>query len=335
VRWPAPLRPGDLIGITSPSSGVSGAATQRVEFVLGWLTERGYRVRVGECMDGSSHVSAPKASRAAELTAMLCDPEIRAVVPPWGGETAIDLLDQIDWDAIANSAPTWLVGYSDMSTILLPLTLRCGIGTLHGDNLADTPYEVPDGLLHWLDVASATGPFVQRDSELVAGFVRFEEDSRATRWQRVGQGSWSVDGGGGVDVRGRLIGGCLDVVAALAGTPYAPMERYGRMAGADGLIVYLEVCEDNAYEVARKLHGLRYAGWFDNARAVLMGRTNAPDGDTLTQRGAVLDALGDLGIPLVFDLEIGHVPPHLPLVNGALARVVVDGDRREITQTLD
>ncbi len=34
------------------------------------------------------------------------------------------------------------------------------------------------------------------------------------------------------------------------------------------------------------------------------------------------------------DLEIGHVPPHLPLVNGALARVVVDGDRREITQTL-
>jgi muramoyltetrapeptide carboxypeptidase len=54
----------------------------------------------------------------------------------------------------------------------------------------------------------------------------------------------------------------------------------------------------------------------------------------MTQREAVLDALGRLDLPIVWDLEIGHVPPHLPLVNGALARVVVDGDTREITQTL-
>ena len=54
----------------------------------------------------------------------------------------------------------------------------------------------------------------------------------------------------------------------------------------------------------------------------------------LTQHGAVADALGDLGIPIVLDVECGHVAPYLPLVNGALARVVVDGDRREITQTL-
>ena len=36
----------------------------------------------------------------------------------------------------------------------------------------------------------------------------------------------------------------------------------------------------------------------------------------------------------MLDLEIGHVPPHLPLVNGALARVVVDADTHEITQHL-
>ena len=65
-----------------------------------------------------------------------------------------------------------------------------------------------------------------------------------------------------------------------------------------------------------------------------MGRTRAPDSDGFTQRDAVADALGMLDVPIILDLEIGHVPPHLPLVNGVTARVVVDGDIHEITQEL-
>jgi muramoyltetrapeptide carboxypeptidase LdcA involved in peptidoglycan recycling len=52
----------------------------------------------------------------------------------------------------------------------------------------------------------------------------------------------------------------------------------------------------------------------------------------MTQREAVLDALAPLDLPVVFDVEIGHVPPHLPLVNGAMATVTVDGDSHEIVQ---
>ncbi len=337
LRFPAPLRPGDRIGVTSPSSGASGAAAERVAFAVRWLEERGHPVTVGQCMDGSGHVSAPKAERAAELTAMLIDPTIRAVVPPWGGETAIDLLDQLDFDAIAAAEPTWLVGYSDLSTILLPLTLRTGWATLHGDNLADTPYEVPDGLVHWLDLAAATGEVTQRDSGRIDTWVRFEEGPeapRATEWRRVGSGAWSLHGAERLDVTGRLVGGCLDTVAHLVGTPFGDVAGFGRARAADGLVVYLEVCDANPFDVARMLHGMRYAGWFTHARALLMGRTSAEDAESLTQHGAVLDAVGMLDLPVVFDLEIGHVPPHLPLVNGALARVVVDGDRREIHQRL-
>ena len=64
-----------------------------------------------------------------------------------------------------------------------------------------------------------------------------------------------------------------------------------------------------------------------------MGRTAAPGHDDLSQHEAVRDALGMLDIPIVLDVECGHVQPFLPLVNGAVARVVVDGRRREITQT--
>ena len=333
LRFPPPLRHGDRIGVTAPSAGVGGAQAARIDFCVEWLRERGYEVVVGECMDGSGLTSAPAPQRAAELSRMLLDPDIACVVPPWGGETAIDLVDLLDWDALAEADPTWVVGYSDLSTLLLPLTTRLGWATVHGDNLADTPYTVPDGLLHWLDLVRDEGPFVQRDSGLVADWWRAEEDPRATEWKRVGEGRWEVLGGGTVDVTGRLVGGCVETVTNLAGTPYGDVP--GWAAGLDEpTVVYLEACEDHAVEICRNLHGLRLAGWFDRAAAVLIGRTSAPDHPQMTQRQAVADALGRLDVPVVLDLEIGHVPPHLPLVNGALARVVVDGDTREITQRL-
>lgn len=333
LRFPRPLRPGDRIGVTSPSAGVSGPGAARIEFCVEWLRGRGYDVVVGECMDGSGITSAPARERADELTRMLADPDIACVLPPWGGETVIDLVDLIDWEALADAEPTWVVGYSDMSTVLVPIATRLGWATLHGDNLADTPYDVPDGLLSWLDVVQGAGPHVQRDSGVVATWVRFEEDTRATDWTHLGEGRWEVLGGGSLDVTGRLVGGCVETVANLAGTPYGDVRGWAESL-EEPTIVYVEACEDHAIDICRQLHGLRLAGWFERAAAVLVGRTNAPDHPQLTQREAVVDALGRLDLPIVLDLEIGHVPPHLPLVNGALAHVVVDGDTRQITQHL-
>ena len=156
TRFPRPLVPGDRIAVTSPSSGVGDRLRPRIDASIASLRERGYDVVVGECMADEKVVSAPKEARAAELVAFLTDPAVAAVVPPWGGETAIDLLDQVDWDALRDVEPTWVVGWSDMCSVLLPLTLRSGWATLHGWNLADTAYAAPDGLLHWLDLAAAT-----------------------------------------------------------------------------------------------------------------------------------------------------------------------------------
>lgn len=334
LRFPRPLRPGDRIGVTSPSAGVEGAAAGRIDFCVGWLRGAGFDVVVGDMMDGTGITAGPAADRAAELTAMLCDPTIRCVIPPWGGETAIDLVDLLDWDALTAVEPTWVVGFSDLSTLLVPITTRLGWATVHGDNLADTPYRAPDGLVHWLDVVAGEGPHVQRDSRVVADWWRFEEDVRATTWKRAGSGAWSLHGAESLRVTGRLIGGCVETVSNLAGTPYGDVAAFGRRHAQDGLIVYVEAAEDGAAAICRNLHGLRLAGWFDHARAVLVGRTGAPDHPRMTQRQAVLDALGRLDVPIVFDVEIGHVPPHLPLVNGALATVTIDGGTREIRQTL-
>jgi hypothetical protein len=143
VRYPAPLQPGDLIAVTALSTGVADDVRPRLDFCVADLRERGYEVQVGACMDGSAIVSAPAAERAAELTDLLLDPAVRGVVPPWGGELAMDLLPLLDFDALAAAEPTWLVGFSDLSTVLLPLTTRLGWATVHGDKPPPPPQGYP------------------------------------------------------------------------------------------------------------------------------------------------------------------------------------------------
>lgn len=113
------------------------------------------------------------------------------------------------------------------------------------------------------------------------------------------------------------------------------MSAFARAESPDGFLTHVDVAGDDAFALCRNLHGMRLAGFFDAANAVLVGRTSAPDAPSLTQRQAVLDALGPLGVPIIADVECGQVPPDLPIVNGAGGRVVHPATRSELTQTLD
>ncbi|WP_206715148.1 S66 family peptidase [Cellulosimicrobium arenosum] len=329
VHYPRPLRPGDVVGVTAPSSGLPTPLRGRLDVAVEWLRDRGYVVVLGECLDGASHVSAPAAERAAELMAMLRDPQIRAVVPPWGGETAIDLLPLLDLDALRDVEPTWVVGFSDISTLLTPLTLVSGWATLHAANLMDTPYEQPSGLAHWLDVAAGTtarGGVVRQSPPGVhrlGAYDRWEDDPTVTTYSWNGTGAWRrLDGGSGdIDVSGRMIGGCVEMLTHLAGTRFADTSALRGPAGDEPLLVYVEAAEADAFTICRSLHGMRLCGFFDGAAAVLVGRTGAPDSPTLTQDEAVLDALGPLGVPIVTDVDCGHVAPHMTMVNGSIGRL--------------
>ncbi|MDQ3628738.1 MAG: LD-carboxypeptidase [Actinomycetota bacterium] len=340
IRYPAPLLPGDRIGVTAPSSGVPDALRPRLEFCVEHLRRRGYDVVVGDCMAGVGVVSAPATARAAELSGMLTDPGIRVVVPPWGGELAVELLPHLDVRAIASSDPTWLVGYSDLSTLLLPLTTLTGIATLHGQNLMDTPYRVPEPLLSWLDVvtlaAGASCTQAAATHHRSTGSDRWQDDPTFTEYTLDTAGTWQLLDPEAAEVRvsGRLIGGCVETVSMLAGTPYGDLESFTREHAPEGLIVYVEAAGDGAIDIARHLWRMRLAGWFDHAQAVLVGRTHAPDDDGFTQLDAVRSVLGDLAVPVVRDVDCGHVPPHLALVNGALTDLEVTRGTTSLTQHL-
>lgn len=138
ILFPPVLAPGDVIGVTAPSSGVLEHLHPRLELAIKNLKKRGYQVREGRCLRSQhKNKSATKFSRVEELMSYLTDPDIKAVMPPWGGDLAMELLDLIDFDLLSRSKPKWFVGFSDLSTLHFPLTTISGWATLHGPNLMD------------------------------------------------------------------------------------------------------------------------------------------------------------------------------------------------------
>jgi muramoyltetrapeptide carboxypeptidase len=322
--------------VPAPSMGVPEELHERLRAAVASLSDRGLDVHIRDHATIGGLVPASAADRVMDLHDSFRSGD--AVLPPWGGELAVELLDGIDWAALAD-AQTWFVGWSDISTLLLPLTTLTGLATLHGANLMDEPWELPTEFHRWSDVAglSAGSSFEQhsaprrRSRPWAAWSAEPLDRDRAyeipTRWR-------ALDGRSDITISGRLIGGCLETVSLLAGTPYGDVPRFAREHAPEGTLVYLEAAGSDSVTVLRMLRSLRLAGWFDDAKGVLIGRTTGPGTPELSQEDAVRRALGDLDLPVILDFDTGHQPPQMPLVNGALADVALVNGQGSITQQL-
>ncbi|MBT2504126.1 S66 peptidase family protein [Curtobacterium sp. ISL-83] len=336
IIYPTPLRAGGRVEVLAPSTGVPGHLRERLDAAVSSLTSLGLDVHVRSHAVTPGLVPAPAAERANDLHEAFRS--AGAVLPPWGGELAIELLDAIDWDALA-SARSWFVGWSDISTLLLPLTTMTGLATMHGANLMDEPYELPTEFERWTDVAALApgSAFHQRSAPRRRSrpwgtwsdepLDRDRAYDTPTRWRVLHESTEA-------EMHGRLIGGCLETVSLLAGTPYGDVPGFARRHAPEGTIVYLEAAESNSITVLRMLTSLRLAGWFDDANGVLIGRTEGAPVPELDQDEAVRRALGDLNVPVILDFDTGHQPPQMPLINGALADVTVNEAGGSITQRL-
>jgi muramoyltetrapeptide carboxypeptidase len=339
--FPRPLLAGDLIAVTAPSSGVSRPAIARLEVVLSHVRSQGYRVIEGQCLRGQhKDASAPPAQRAHELMRFLTDPAVCAIMPPWGGELAIELLGLMDFEALRSVPPKWFLGYSDLSTLQLPLTILSGWATAHGPCLMDlAPTQTDPLTASVLKILAAdfSRPVTQDAStHYQKEWMDFERHADAplnltepTSWKRL-DGSRAP-----IDFHGRLIGGCLDTLAPLAGSPYGDIPGFVRESGSAGTILYLENAEIGPTGLVRTLWGLRLNGWFKDLSGLMLGRSAGPLPEKacgLTYEEALLAVLADLPYPVLYDVDIGHKPPQFTLINGATAQVSFGAGRGRITQ---
>ena len=340
LHWPTPLRPGSRIVVTAPSSGVEPSLHARLDLVIAHLQAQGFVVEEGQCLRQQQQgASASADHRATELMQALRRDDVAAVFPPWGGELAIELLARLDWSALASARPKWLIGYSDTSTLQVPLTLRLGWPTAHGPCLMDLAPTQTDALtvaaLSHLGTPGG-GRFEQRQSrcwQLKWTDFATQPDvpyrlTEPTHWRWLNPPTAGADE---IRFSGRLIGGCLDTLVHLAGSAWAPWP------GA-GTLLFLENAEMSPVALVRALHRLRGSGWLDGLAGVLWGRSSAPDStgaSNLRYADAIQQELGALPCPVLVDVDIGHRPPQLMLVNGAWVDVswsAAEGGR--VVQTL-
>ena len=132
-------------------------------------------------------------------------------------------------------------------------------------------------------------------------------------------------------LKGRVIGGCLDVLISLVGTKYDQFNEYKNRYKNDGIILFLEVAELNIFNYKKALWQMKESGWFDNIKGILFGRSAATKTFLdLNLFDVTKDILKDLNIPVIMEMDIGHVSPMLTMFTGALVEVINDDLKSEV-----
>ncbi|WP_028864041.1 S66 family peptidase [Psychromonas aquimarina] len=341
MKYPSPLVKGSRIAVTAFSSGVPEALHKRLDIVLANLKNSGFEVVEGSCLrENVKHVSSSAQLRAQELMNFLCDDSIAAVAPPWGGEFAMDILPLLDYERLKAVKPKWVFGFSDVSTVSVALMSKLGWSTVHSSNLMDLHPDESDLLisktLHWLGQNEGS-QFIQQSSEsyqLDGSLFADDPDytlnkTEATAWKVVTKHD-------DVNFSGRLIGGCFDTMTHLIGTEYFDIEILHDKFSNDGVILYLENAEMSPTVLKRALQSLKYKGVFDRLNGLLFGRNAVTDncGKAVSCEEVFIEVTKDLDIPVVYDVDIGHLPPNMTLLNGAYAEVFVKKGAGTILQRL-
>ena len=135
---------------------------------------------------------------------------------------------------------------------------------------------------------------------------------------------------------GRLIGGCVDILVTLLGTRFDRTADFLERYREDGFVWFLECCDLTPLSVRRAFFQMKEAGWFKYAKGFLIGRPLhfGEEEMGVDMYNAVTAVIGELGLPIVMDTDIGHLPPMMPLISGAYGKVRAEGNTLKIEQQL-
>lgn len=336
IQYPF-LEKGMTIGVTAPSSGVEKPLHHLLEQAVIRLEAKGFHVVCGQTVWTQNKAkSAPADIRADELNAFLQDDKIGMIFPPWGGELFMEIVDKIEYERIQLK---WILGYSDTSVLLLAVTLMTGIATAHGTNLIDLRGIYSDQTTAKWETVLSTLPGKmnqQTSSERYQKEWKHGEPSPCI-FELTERTEWKTTFGTDVILRGRLLGGCIDVIRHLIGTPYGDVLTFQReYIHGEPILWYFENCELSAADLCRTLVQMRLAGWFAHCSGILFGRSHANKPVEGYDELDVYEEISkELSIAVVYDIDCGHMPPQITFVNGASAEVQVCSGIAVITQSFE
>ncbi|MGV3488505.1 MAG: S66 family peptidase [Tuberibacillus sp.] len=320
------LKPGDTIGFFSPSTPITALTPKRFEQGKKFLTEKGFRLKAGALTGKSDfYRSGSIKERAEELNALIYDPEVRCIMSTIGGSNSNAIVPYIDYEAF-KSDPKPIIGFSDVTAILLAVYAQTGITTYYGPALVASFGEWPpfnewtyDSFQQVLMNATEEPIIYRAPIAWTDEYIPWEEqnrkkDERPNTWLTLKPGK----------VTGRLIAGNLNTMKGIWGSPYMPEIRKGD-------ILMIEDAEKDASIVEKNFALLKANGVFDRIGGLILGK-HAGFNDLGTNRQPheiLLEILGHYDFPLLAEFDSAHTHPMLTMPIGAT--IELDATKQTVT----
>ena len=238
--------------------------------------------------DRFGYLAGSDRDRLNDLNRALRDPKIDAIWCLRGGYGMIRIIDKVDYEALSKS-PKAIIGYSDITALHAAVQRRCKLITYHGPTAREPLSDF------------------SRDSFERAVVKQVDSCGTAPAARELNAGT----------AEGRLVGGNLSVLSALAGTPFA--------LDYTDCILILEDINEPVYRIDRLLQQLRLAGSLNGCRAIVFGDcTGCPDdagGGALPFDDVLGEIAHTLGIPCLAGVPVGHIAEQWTIPLGAVARL--------------
>ena len=320
MKYPEFIKQADTLGVFAPSAGV-GRKLDEFHKSLSQLKAQGFEIVCGKLVEVNDLRSGSGLERAKELEALHGQKEVKALLCAAGGDFLIEMLPHVNFEALAKE-PKWMMGYSDPTSLLYILTTKYDVATLYGANAGSFDLEpMPEWLSAPIKVLTGK-KVVQKstaycDPQFRSGPPVYDTENH-----------W-ISFDGNFKMRGRCIGGCLDSLKDLFGTPLDGTKEFIQRYEKESLIWYFDIYSMTAENVYRTLLQMKSMGAFRENDLVIAGRVLFPSTETgMTYKEAFQRAIS---CRCVIEADIGHTTPRMVMVNGAIAEVEVNGTSGSIT----
>lgn len=348
MRYPKALREQGTIGVTAPSFGcVTEPYKSAFVNAQRQLAQRGFSVKVGETCglaEGIGISSTPQRC-ARELTQFMTDPACDVVLSAGGGEMMCEVISRMDFDALAAADPKWFMGFSDNTNMTYLLATACDTASVYGPNAPAF------GMKPWHPVLDQALELLMGTRDRVTGFDLWEKEGLKDEQHplepyhltepkilhRLDAENGQVVECGMQDepvrFHGRMLGGCLDCLANLAGTRWDYTAEFMERYPGEKVVWFLEACDYNPMDIRRAIWRLGQTGWFDHTAGFLIGRPGCYGVNWfgLDHYHAFTDLLQEYQVPVILDVDLGHLPPSMPILCGATGHVEIRDAQISVT----
>lgn len=349
MRYPKFLPEKGTIGFVAPSFGCAiepyytGFAFARKKW-----EEMGYKMDLGpNCLlaEGIGISNTPQKC-GEELTEYYCKEDAHVLISCGGGELMCEILDYVDFEKIKEAEPKWYMGYSDNTNMTFLLTTMCDTAAVYGPCASEFRMEELHPALKdsfgILTGGKAKKMTCTSESECVSvtvgNYDGWEKESLKDEEHplvpynitepfemKAFVGNEKADLSKEIAFEGRLLGGCMDCLVNLLGTNYDHVTEFLEKYKEDGFVWFIESCELNVMSIRRAMWQMEHAGWFKYVKGFLIGRPMCGSDQEmmgLDTYKAVTEVVAKYNVPVLMDLDIGHVPPKMPLISGSYTKVV-------------